>query len=133
MTAKDDPRLEGRHPEFARMSLKPGIGGDFTWEIASTMLEFNLEKREGDVPSSLAHGTSRKGLGRYLTQRLRKQIGRDEKAPRNAEREAEMLAVYERSKTSPEVSVKKILVKDGDQKVRQMEARQKIFRKDKPI
>lgn len=55
MTKIDDPRLEGRHPEFSRMSLKPGIGYDMVPEIASTILEYDLETME-DVPTQLQHG-----------------------------------------------------------------------------
>ena len=40
MTAKDDPRLSGRPPEFCRMSLKPGIGADAMWDVASDFRRF---------------------------------------------------------------------------------------------
>lgn len=140
MTKKDDPRLEpGMHPEFARMSLRPGIGADFVPEIASTMLEFNLEKRPDDVPSSLAHGKRKLPLGRYLKKRLRQHIGRDVLAPPSSfeEQFKEMQDVYARSiaaqKTGEEISPKKILIKDGNQKVLQMEAKQRIFKKGKTL
>jgi len=81
MTAKDDPRCNGRHPEFARMSLKPGIGAGFIPEAASVLLEFNLHSTLSDVPTSLAHGGRAKPLGRYLTRELRKHIGRLPNAP----------------------------------------------------
>lgn len=81
MTAKDDPRLQGRHPEFARMSLRPGIGAHYMEEVAKTLqTEFgcDLVSSVGDVPSSLNHGVSSRPLGRYLRQQLRKRCGDEE-------------------------------------------------------
>lgn len=80
MTLDDDYRLDGRPPEFSRMSLKPGIGADFMCEVADRVLKFDLEV-DGDVPTQLQHGRDVRPLGRYLTRRLRKECGRDEKAP----------------------------------------------------
>lgn len=74
-----DERLEGRHPEFARMSLRPGIGADFMDEFASTLLEFNLQDQD-DVPFALRHGNRTMPIGRYLQQRLRERVGK----PKNA-------------------------------------------------
>lgn len=82
MTRTDDPRLAGRHPEFSRMSLKPGIGYNYMHEVASTLMQFNLEDTaQGDVPSSLRHGTRTLPLGRYLTRKLRSMVGKPEGAP----------------------------------------------------
>lgn len=133
MTRKDDLRLNGRHAEFGRMSLRPGIGADMMDEVASSLLEFNLEKSQPDVPSELAIGTRKMPLGRYLRRRLRERIGREKNAPPESlvELEEEMRDVLLRSisneKTGGEVSPKKILVKDGDNAVRKIEAKQKIF------
>lgn len=107
MTSQDDPRLEGRHPEFSRMSLRPGIGADMMDEVASTLLQFNLEDTEqGDVPSSLLHGKRRLPLGRYLRQRLRTRTGKEKNAPQTTiEAQAEtmrpLLEAARRSTTHP--------------------------------
>jgi len=81
MTAKDDDRLNGRHPEFARMSLRPGIGRDALWEVASQLMHFNLENTEADVPSALRHGKRLLPLGRYLRRELRKMVGKSDATP----------------------------------------------------
>lgn len=81
MTGKDDPRLFGRHPEFTRSSKRPGIGADFMHFVASEFMKFNLENTQVDVPSTLRHGPKELPLGRYLQKRLRKLVGKDEKAP----------------------------------------------------
>lgn len=107
LTSSDDPRLEGRHPEFSRMSLRPGIGADMMDEVASTLMQFNIEDTEqGDVPSSLLHGKRRMPLGRYLRQRLRTRVGKEKNAPQTTiEAQAEtmrpLLEAARRSKTHP--------------------------------
>lgn len=133
MTRFDDPRLlSGQHPEFARMSLRPGIGGDFMHEVASTRMALNLDSTQADVPSGLRHGKRVLPLGRYLRKRLRKLEGKSEKVSQAGfdEVQAEMRVLYQAAKkASPdEVSPKKRLVKLGDQKVLQMEAKSKIFK-----
>lgn len=80
MTRTDDVRLGNRHPEFARMSLKPGIGYDALHEIASVLIRY--QDAEPDVPTSLAYGKRKVlPLGRYLTRSLRELTGRDKNAP----------------------------------------------------
>lgn len=66
MTRSDHPELNGRHPEFSRMSLKPGIGHD-----AMDVLSDNLPSVTSTVPiSSITYGSIKKPLGRYLTRKL---------------------------------------------------------------
>lgn len=82
MTRKEDKRLDGRHPEFARMSLKPGIGAfavkDFKDSIASCL---DLGTGEyyglpnGDVPSVFRFNGRHYPLGRYLRSKLREALG----------------------------------------------------------
>jgi len=88
MTSKGDPRLCGRHPEYARMSLKPGIGAGFIPEVASALLTHNLEELT-DVPTSLRHGSRVEPLGRYLTRQLRLQVGKDPNVPMEVIQEAQ--------------------------------------------
>lgn len=82
MTREDDIRLKGRRPEFARMSLKPGLGHDFMWELASTLLQYpeRLEKMV-DVPTSLRMNGKKWPLGKYLRTKLREFVGRDPGTP----------------------------------------------------
>lgn len=82
----DDGRYAGRHPEFSRMSKRPGIGARYIPEIASKLLELpkNVLDALPDVPNALRHGGKPWPLGRYLTRLLRKQIGRPPEAPEAA-------------------------------------------------
>lgn len=130
MTAKDDPRLTGRHPEFARMSLKPGIGADFMHDVGSALLEFNLEESQGDVPAALRHGSRLMPLGRYLRRQLRKTVGMDEKAPQSTLDEAkERLQPLREAAFDASASFKETVIRAADEKVLQMETRAKINRK----
>lgn len=81
MTRRDDPRLQGRYPEFARMSLKPGIGAFAMDDVASDVM--CQEVMDGADISTLSYGNMRKPLGHYLTRRLRKLRGLSEKAPQS--------------------------------------------------
>lgn len=81
MTRFDDPRLGNRHPEFARMSLKPGVGSGILDELASVITRYNLLTPEGDVPVTLRHGSLQWPLGRYLRRQLRRKLNLDERSP----------------------------------------------------
>lgn len=82
MTRYDDPRLGSNlHPEFGRMSLRPGIGSGALKAVAATITRYNLLDCAGDVPVTLRHGTSEYPLGRYLRKQLRKALGLNEKSP----------------------------------------------------
>lgn len=83
MTHRSDIRLGGRHPEFARMSLRPGIGVPALWNVASEIMRYRLEE-QGDVPIALRYGAKMMPLGRYLRMNLRKMVGLDAKAPPEA-------------------------------------------------
>lgn len=98
LTAKDDERLCGRHPEFARMSNRPGIGAGVMDEVASTIMELEVDFQ--DVPDALGNGRKQYPLGRYLQQNLRRKVGRDPKTPETklAEMDAKMQPLHEAAK-----------------------------------
>lgn len=136
MTAKADDRLGGRYPEFARMSLRPGIGADFMHEVASSLMNFNLETSEVDVPSTLRHGKKELPLGRYLTKKLRTYVGKDENTPEAVTQNLaeELLPLRVASKTDKDApSLKLQIIKQSAGKVASMEARAKIYKQRKTI
>lgn len=78
MTASDDVRLGGRHPEFCRMSLRPGIGAFAAVEIArhvNTEVGAREVARSGDVPRQIRWERKKWPLGRYLRGRIRDEAG----------------------------------------------------------
>lgn len=82
-TKDGDPRLEGKRPEFGCMSLRPGIGAGMMHDLASTLLEFGLDKKLDDVPGILQHGMKKYPIGRYLKRLLRELIGKEKNAPKS--------------------------------------------------
>lgn len=143
MTAKDDARLNGRHPEFCRMSNRPyGIGAGAMFEVASTLLDLDLENKLLDVPKTLRHGKKEWPLAPYLRRKLRTLIGRDERAPdevleavleelRPVQEKAQEMAtsLFPHDVRAYGRIYKQLLVSEGDGKVENMEARERIFKK----
>lgn len=85
MTDADHPELLGKHPEFARMSLRPrGLGFDAVETIAAALLSHggcSGVARGGDVPTEIRLGGKKLPLGRYLRNCVREAIGWDTGAP----------------------------------------------------
>nr|QJB21723.1 MAG: replication initiator protein [Microvirus sp.] len=78
---KRDQFPDGRHPEFSRMSKRPGIGALAIPDIADHLTSnegADLIMSHGDVPIALTHGRRSLPLGRYLRRKLREQVGLDE-------------------------------------------------------
>lgn len=133
MTHRHHPWLQGRDPEFARMSLKPGLGYDFMHEVASTLLQYDY-LGQGDVPVTLAHGKTQRLLGRYLRKKLRVMLGRDEKAIPDEKQKEEMRVLYMAALKDPQfVSIKSVLTALDDGRVASIEARAKIFAQRKTL
>lgn len=86
MTSKEDPRLKGRYPEFARMSLRPGVGAVAMKDVAESLDQYSIPLMEAnaDVPSVLAVGKKKLPLGRYLTSILRREMGYSRKKSETA-------------------------------------------------
>lgn len=137
MTSSDDPRILDRQPEFARMSLRPGIGADMMDEVASTLMEFNLDTSQPDVPSALRHGSRILPLGRYLRRRLRTRIGLDANAPPETLQEVDnevlplRAAAYE-TETPRKVFEALVLEKDAGKRS-SLEKQNLIFKKRNSI
>lgn len=130
MTKASDPRLEGRAPEFSRMSLKPGIGYGMMHDLASTLLEYNLHEKLIDVPTTLQHGPTKYPLGRYLRRSLRHLIGRDKKTPQAALNEYKTLLQPMRDAAfNNSISLQTEVLKASEGKRIQIEARAKLKRK----
>lgn len=136
MTRADDPRLDGRHPEFARMSLRPGIGLGALDEVAKTLHHFNLDTTQTDVPVSLRHGAKELPLGRYLRRKLRVKLGKPEKAPDEALREyqAQMLDVRLAARSSSEnPGIRHHIVEKNRGATASLLARERIYKQRKVL
>lgn len=78
MTSRSDPRLNGRFPEFGRMSNRPGLGALSLAPIVDAIhTNHGLDYLEHlqDVPDHLMISGKKVMLGRYLRQKLREEIG----------------------------------------------------------
>lgn len=131
LTRTDDPRLNGRWPEFARMSNRPGIGKDAMWEIASTLMKFNLEDTQADVPSALRHGSRLLPLGRYLRKQLRLMTGKEDTTPDQIKSDIfeKMRPLLEAARASTEnPSVKNHLLKSTEGKRSSLKALDNIYK-----
>lgn len=144
MTKKDDPRLGGRHPEFARMSLKNGgIGIATADKVASSLLTSSFGrdflKQEGDVPSILkSHGRTFP-IGRYLRGKIRDKV-QTQIPVSNSQREfiaqdrfqADLQLVREGSLTMAQFDKKQGFIREKekvDQMALNLSARQNLKRK----
>lgn len=70
MTHSSHPDLDGRAPEFARMSLRPGIGAPAARFIANAMLNWKLVQ----VPAGIRIGPRIYPLGRYVRQKVKELV-----------------------------------------------------------
>lgn len=133
MTKSDDPRLGGRHPEFARMSLRPGIGADAMDDVADVLYSKHGSRELaelGDVPGVLKHGGKSFPLGRYLKRKLREKMGIPEfglSHPILQEQSAELSALFADKKVVSPLHKRAILAQAFQAKTRSIEARYKIF------
>lgn len=133
MTRYDDVRLNGRTPEFCRMSLRPGIGADAMFDLASDLMKYNLDG-DLDVPTALAHGKSNLPLGRYLRRRLRLYIGKDGDTPAEVmEGMAEELRPLREAAFNASSSFASEIVKAGNGRMAQINARNAIYKKGKTL
>lgn len=122
---------EWNTPEFARMSLRPGIGAPAMEIMAKALLSTAHAWESGDVPKEVRIGNRTIGLGRYMLHQLRRAVGfsdlyvqqvRDDKS---IELSLEVLAMYENQKGS--LTFKEAHAKEIAQKLLQVEARYKIW------
>lgn len=133
MVNKDDPRLKGRYPEFARMSLRPGIGAGAARGVAEALncsggAKFVADS--GDVPTALKHEQKSLPLGRYLRRKIREEMGFDniggQEKPQQVQA-AEMSALLEASGSRTRYKLEKPFIEH--QKILQVETKAKIWSK----
>lgn len=137
MTRKDDPRLAGRHPEFGRMSLRPGIGAVGIPDISALLTEGpgrHIIDATGDIPTTLMSGGKLLPLGRYLRRKLREEIqskGIEVSSERALSDHVEkLLTLYKNSFNDPRfknLSFKDFMIESNRGKVASIEGRAKIF------
>lgn len=140
LTTYGDPRLQGRTPEFARMSRRPGLGAGAMGIIAKTLCESGhgmaLIEDTGDVPHEVRIGRRRIPLGRYLLRRLREAVGFTPEYIAHIrqtgayDKSVEMLALLQGAQNNAPVgTVKEVYLGSIIQKVRQVEGRASLHRK----
>lgn len=131
LTRKDDERLKGRYPEFARMSLRPGIGALAVEEIADALTSEHgptLLERQGDVPTVLKHGSRAMPLGKYLRRKIRDYVIPGKEA--QAEVKEKNLALYaQKMRELFQTTTTEIRLSRRDQLARNQEARYRLKKK----
>lgn len=78
LTKEGDSRLNGRHPEFARMSRRSGLGFNFVERLAlsyETRAGAAFLAENGDIVPTFKYEGKNYPLGKFLTERLRVRLG----------------------------------------------------------
>lgn len=134
LTSNKAPQLLGRHPEFARMSLRPGLGKGAMEDVASALSDVHgarLISSLRDVPESLRRGRRLVPLGRYLRRKLREEVGFTETGTPDHSQASEARREELRTLSSKAIeagtSLRKQVVED--QRILQLETRARIWRK----
>lgn len=145
MTAKtSDVQLEylrDRHPEFARMSLKPGIGASAMEDVVAALPPGSA------APDVLRSGGRNQPLGRYLKGKLNALLGVSSPVNPKTNREAiaawlsdpfmhSMLELQKTARANPKIkarSPKGVAVAHNKQKVRNFESKIKITKGKKAL
>lgn len=138
MTSVDDERLNGRHPEFARMSRNPGIAADAVVDMVESIKPYLDGK---DVPMYLVQGNKRMPLGNYLVKKLRAAIGRDEKTPKEIldQKKAELRVMREDIRDASEDGkasddqVRMRLITETDGQVNRVEKLERFYKRTKQL
>lgn len=142
MTALTDPRLAGRHPEFSKMSNRPGLGYGAMVLIAKSLVSQARPYLEAaqDAPASFQSQGKLQPLGRYLKEKLRGEIlktgmvlAAPGHTPEALRYKAEMQAVW---RDAQALSPIKVLIEDlvkhkFEGKRLAIEAKRKLFAKGK--
>lgn len=138
------PPLNGRVPEFSRMSLRPGIGALAVPDIADVLTTphgCDALARVGDVPHALMEGKKSMPLGRYIRGKLREKLGFEDKKTPPASLDAWKAEMRELQKDAEAASAnsalsryfdkqhhfKQYLIDKNAQKVLSLEKRTRIF------
>lgn len=135
LTAKSDPRLNGRHPEFSRQSLRPGIGATAIPTIAAS-LEKDKDLANGRI---IRIDGKKEYLGPYLIRLLTQAREPDAKKvqhfkdEKSHQRSLEMLALFEAHKSDEVITPRKAFQKSIFQKLLTLEGREKIWQQRRSI
>lgn len=137
MTRRDDSRLSGRAPEFARMSLRPGIGAHAMEGVANALTTEHgarLVTLLADVPMTLQHGRQSMPLGRYLRTKLRSEVGIDQaQAQSSTYALAQRIEMHQLREKVGRVAFALGGSHTDWQKVAQVEARARIWKKHETL
>lgn len=133
MTSMKDERLKGRYPEFARMSNRPGIGARYADEVAENIIRLRLASSLDDVPNVYHTLGKARPVGRYLKERMRKGLGREQSTPESV-KEAhakKMRQVYENQVVNAKaVSLREALLNENEAVVQRMSGLQRFYRRE---
>jgi hypothetical protein len=133
--------LKGRHPEFARMSNRPGIAAPAMEELAKALKgKYGyLAMQEGDVPNILKTDGKIMPLGRYLKEKIREKLGNEKETPKEIlhklrnENIIEAFTLWEEAGKPQNTTQEKLQKEKNIQKVRNLETRQKLFKNVRSI
>jgi len=137
MTKHEDERLGGHHPEFARMSLRPGLGAFAVpgiAEVLATRAGAQSIATTGDIPAVLRNENRMLPLGRYLRRKVREELGFEStggQAKPKADTLAEMSALFEASRSRAAYLTEKPFIER--QKILQLEGKLKIWNKNETL
>lgn len=134
LTKSDDPALMGRHPEFCRMSNRPGIGALAADSIGDTLTtkegSYVLISTLGEAPGEIMVAGKRQPLHRYLKKRIRRRVGLPELgllSPSVQEAKKRLQALLDCPEDTPSDQKKQALINKTEHLARARIKRQQIW------